>query len=268
MPNRLAHETSPYLLQHADNPVDWYPWGEEALRAARDQGKPILLSVGYAACHWCHVMAHESFEDPATAAQMNRQFINVKVDREERPDLDDIYMQAVQAMTGQGGWPMTVFLTPDGVPFFAGAYFPPEERHGLPAFVAVLDAVVEAYQTRPDEIARNAQQMVRALRPTSPSAPSGQPPELLLQEAVQRLEGRFDQAHGGFDGPPKFPQAPVLAFLLREHIRQGEPRSLAMVETTLQAMARGGLYDQVGGGFHRYVVDRAWVVPHFEKMLY
>jgi uncharacterized protein len=260
--NRLAGETSPYLLQHKDNPVDWYPWGEEALARARDEDRPILLSVGYAACHWCHVMEHESFEDEETAALMNDHFVNVKVDREERPDLDAVYMDAVVAMTGQGGWPMTVFLTPGGEPFFGGTYFPPAPRHGLPSFRQVLEAVASAYRERRADVARSAAQLVEAVRSSSDLAPSGEPlTDSVLAEAVRGLRGSFDPEWGGFGGAPKFPPASALELLLR----RGE---LDMVTTTLDAMAAGGMYDLVGGGFHRYAVDREWLVPHFEKMLY
>jgi uncharacterized protein YyaL (SSP411 family) len=260
--NRLAAATSPYLLQHADNPVDWYEWGEEALARARDEDRPVLLSIGYAACHWCHVMEHESFEDAETAAQMNGQFVNVKVDREERPDLDAIYMDAVVAMTGQGGWPMTVFLTPEGEPFFGGTYFPPAPRHGLPSFRQVLDAVSSAYRERPADVRRSAAELVAAVRSSSETRPSAEPlTDRVLSEAARNLRRAFDADHGGFGGAPKFPPASVLEFLLR----RGE---LEMVRATLDAMAAGGMYDLVGGGFHRYSVDADWLVPHFEKMLY
>jgi uncharacterized protein YyaL (SSP411 family) len=260
--NRLAAATSPYLLQHADNPVDWYEWGEEALSRARDEDKPILLSIGYAACHWCHVMEHESFEDAGTATQMNEQFVNVKVDREERPDLDAIYMDAVVAMTGQGGWPMTVFLTPEGEPFFGGTYFPPAPRHGLPSFRQVLEAVASAYREHGDDVRRSAAELVAAVRSSSDVTPSVEPlTSGILSEAVRGLRRTFDAERGGFGGAPKFPTASVLEFLLR----RGE---LEMVTTTLDAMAAGGMYDLVGGGFHRYAVDADWLVPHFEKMLY
>jgi uncharacterized protein len=260
--NRLAEATSPYLLQHQENPVDWYEWGEEAFADARASGKPILLSVGYAACHWCHVMAHESFEDPATAALMNERFVSVKVDREERPDVDALYMDAVVALTGQGGWPMTVFLTPDGEPFYAGTYFPPESRHGLPGFRDVLVAVADAYRERRDDVSRQADALVDALRRAAERSPSREPlTEEVLDDAVRGLRGAFDPEWGGFGGAPKFPPGPVVEFLLR----RGE---LEMVRTTLDGMAAGGMYDLVGGGFHRYSVDARWLVPHFEKMLY
>jgi uncharacterized protein YyaL (SSP411 family) len=260
--SRLARETSPYLLQHADNPVDWYPWGDEALARARTEDKPILLSIGYAACHWCHVMEHESFEDDGTAAVMNEGFVNVKVDREERPDLDSVYMDAVVALTGHGGWPMTVFLTPEGEPFYGGTYYPPEPRHGLPSFRQVLEAVSEAYRERRSDVSRAAQQLVDAVRASSELAPSREPlTESILSEAVRGLRAQFDPRYGGFGPAPKFPPASVLEFLLR----RGE---LEMVRTTLGNMAAGGMYDLVGGGFHRYSVDERWLVPHFEKMLY
>ncbi|HXZ57528.1 MAG TPA: thioredoxin domain-containing protein [Gaiellaceae bacterium] len=262
MANSLADETSPYLLQHAENPVDWLPWGDEALSRAREQEKPILLSIGYAACHWCHVMAHESFEDPRTAALMNERFVCVKVDREERPDVDGIYMDAVVAMTGHGGWPLTVFLTPEGEPFLGGTYFPPEPRHGLPAFRQVLVSVSDLYRERRDDVARRAQVLVEALEQAAASAPSGEPlTESLLFDAVRRLEELADPEWGGFGGAPKFPPASALELLLR----RGEAE---LAVRTLDAMAAGGMYDLVGGGFHRYSVDDRWLVPHFEKMLY
>ena len=269
MPNRLAHETSPYLLQHADNPVDWYPWGPEALELARRQDRPILLSIGYAACHWCHVMEHESFEHVETARLMNERFVNIKVDREERPDLDAIYMQAVQAMTGHGGWPMTVFLTPDGVPFYGGTYFPPEDRQGMPAFATVLDAIATAYRERRGDVERTSQRM-RELYAASAerTSSSGSPTPRLLERAYRALAQRYDVRHGGFDGAPKFPQAMALDFLLRYWRRMGTRYALEMASESFLRMARGGVYDQVGGGFHRYSVDAVWLVPHFEKMLY
>ncbi len=260
--NRLAGETSPYLLQHKDNPVDWYPWGEEALDRARAEDRPILLSIGYAACHWCHVMERESFEDEETAALMNERFVNVKVDREERPDLDAVYMDAVVAITGQGGWPMTVFLTPSGEPFFGGTYFPPAPRHGLPSFRQVLEAAARAYGERREDVGRSAAQLVEAVRSTSELAPSNEPlTDSLLSEAVRGLRRSFDPQWGGFGRAPKFPPASTLELLLR----RGE---LDLVTRTLDAMAAGGMYDLVGGGFHRYSVDEQWLVPHFEKMLY
>jgi hypothetical protein len=263
--NRLAQETSPYLLQHADNPVDWYPWGPEALERARTEDKPILLSIGYAACHWCHVMEHESFEDDATAAVMNEHFVSVKVDREERPDLDAVYMDAVVALTGQGGWPMTVFLTPEGEPFFGGTYFPPEGRHGLPSFRDVLHAIATAYREQRDDVARQAEALVGALRRSGELAPSREPlTESILRDAARALRSGFDPRFGGWGRAPKFPPAETLEFLLR----RGDDEALAMVTTTLDGMAAGGMYDLVGGGFHRYSVDAEWLVPHFEKMLY
>jgi uncharacterized protein YyaL (SSP411 family) len=261
--NRLAHETSPYLLQHADNPVDWHPWGEEAFARARAEDKPILLSVGYAACHWCHVMAHESFEDEPTAQLMNEHFVNVKVDREERPDVDSIYMDAVVAFNrGHGGWPMTVFLTPAGEPFFGGTYYPPEPRHGLPSFRQVLVALAEAYREQRDEIARQAEVMVEALRDNARVSPSGEPlSDAVFGESVAGLSRQFDQRWGGFGHAPKFPPTSALEFLIRRGLDE-------MVVKTLDGMAAGGMYDLVGGGFHRYSVDERWLVPHFEKMLY
>jgi uncharacterized protein len=266
--NRLAQETSPYLLQHADNPVDWYPWGEEALERARAEDKPILLSIGYAACHWCHVMEHESFEDDETAELMNERFVNVKVDREERPDVDALYMEAVVALTGQGGWPMTVFLTPEGVPFFGGTYYPPEPQHGLPSFRDVLETISGLYRERRGAVDGSASQLKEALEQASRLSPSSEPlTEQLLGDAAVALRRQFDPEWGGFGGAPKFPPASTLEFLLRMH-RRGDDQALPMVVKTLDAMAAGGMYDLVGGGFHRYSVDRTWLVPHFEKMLY
>jgi uncharacterized protein YyaL (SSP411 family) len=258
--NRLAQETSPYLLQHADNPVDWYPWGDEALTRAAEEDKPILLSVGYAACHWCHVMEHESFEDGATASLMNEHFVCVKVDREERPDVDSVYMDAVVSLTGHGGWPMTVFLTPTAEPFFGGTYFPPEPRHGLPSFTQLLRAVADAWRDRRADIQRDAgaitEQLRRAAQPSQePLTPT------LLTDAVHGLRRSFDAEWGGFGNAPKFPPASALEFLLRRD-------ELELVTKTLDSMALGGMYDLVGGGFHRYSVDREWLIPHFEKMLY
>jgi uncharacterized protein len=266
--NRLAQETSPYLLQHADNPVDWYPWGDEALERARAEDKPILLSIGYAACHWCHVMEHESFEDDETAELMNQRFVNVKVDREERPDVDALYMEAVVALTGQGGWPMTVFLTPEGVPFFGGTYYPPEPQHGLPSFRDVLETISGLYRERRGAVDGSARQLKEALEQASRLSPSTEPlTEQLLGDAAVALRRQFDPEWGGFGGAPKFPPASTLEFLLRMHLR-GDVQALPMVVKTLDAMAAGGMYDLVGGGFHRYSVDRTWLVPHFEKMLY
>jgi uncharacterized protein len=266
--NRLALETSPYLLQHADNPVDWFPWGEEAFAKARAEDKPILLSVGYAACHWCHVMEHESFEDDETAALMNERFVSVKVDREERPDVDALYMDAVVALTGHGGWPMTVFLTPDGEPFLGGTYYPPEPRHGLPSFQQVLTAVSDAYRERRSDVGRQAATVVEAVRRSAELRPSSDPLTAgMLGEAARALARQFDSEWGGWGGAPKFPPASTLEFLLRMHLR-GDEEALPMVTQTLDAMSAGGMYDLVGGGFHRYSVDREWLVPHFEKMLY
>jgi uncharacterized protein len=260
--NRLAASTSPYLLQHADNPVDWYPWGEEAFARAREDDRPILLSIGYAACHWCHVMEHESFEDEETARLMNALFVCVKVDREERPDVDAVYMDAVVALTGQGGWPMTVFLTPDGEPFLGGTYFPPEPRHGLPSFRQVLEAVSEAYRERRAGVTEQARALTEALGRAGERSASGEPlTATILHEAAGALRGGFDAAWGGWGRAPKFPPAPTLEFLLR----RGETE---MTAATLDGMALGGMYDLLGGGFHRYSVDERWLVPHFEKMLY
>jgi uncharacterized protein YyaL (SSP411 family) len=266
--NRLAGETSPYLLQHADNPVDWYPWGEEALERARAEDKPILLSIGYAACHWCHVMERESFEDEATAALMNEHFVSIKVDREERPDVDAIYMDAVQAMTGHGGWPLTAFLTPDGKPFYAGTYYPNQDRHGVPAFTKVLTAIAETWESRRDEVERQSGRIVDAIARASTMSESREAlTDQVLQQAARGLRTAFDVRWGGFGSAPKFPQAMTQEFLLRRHLR-GDPDALDMVTLTLDRMAAGGMYDQLGGGFHRYSTDERWLVPHFEKMLY
>ncbi len=262
MANRLAGETSPYLLQHKDNPVAWEPWDDRSLARARDQALPILLSIGYSACHWCHVMERESFEDEATAAYMNAHFVCVKLDREERPDLDSIYMEACQAMTGQGGWPLNVFLTPEQVPFYAGTYFPPEERHGRPSWLGVLGAVAQAWSERADEIRAGGDRVSRQLRGGAALEPSPDPiVASLLDDACERLRGMYDRRFGGFGGPPKFPPASTIEFLLG----RGETD---MSAHTLRAMAAGGMYDLVGGGFARYAVDERWLVPHFEKMLY
>jgi uncharacterized protein YyaL (SSP411 family) len=262
MANRLARETSPYLLQHAENPVDWFPWGEEAIERARAEDLPILLSVGYSACHWCHVMERESFEDPDTAAFMNANFVPIKVDREERPDVDAIYMEAVQAFTGQGGWPMTVFLDPEGVPFYGGTYFPPDDSRGMPSFRMVMEAVLEAYRGQRDEIRERAATMVGRLEALAKIDPGTAPGPEQLGEAVTTLLSHGDPANGGFGRAPKFPPSDSLELLLSR--RAG----LEHVERTLDAMLAGGIYDQVGGGFARYAVDSAWLVPHFEKMLY
>src|SRR5215213_9067915 len=261
MANRLAGETSPYLRQHSANPVDWYPWGEEALERAREEDRPILLSVGYSACHWCHVMERESFEDPETAAYMNEHFVSVKVDREERPDVDAIYMEAVQSITGHGGWPMTVFLDPDGVPFYGGTYFPPDESRGMPSFRMVMEAVVHAFETQREEI-RNKAPLARArLGAIGEVEPRDLAGAAELEEAVRRLLGAADRRNGGFGGAPKFPPASSLELLMA----RGETE---VVELTLDRMLAGGIYDQLGGGFARYSVDGVWLVPHFEKMLY
>jgi uncharacterized protein len=269
--NRLADETSPYLRQHADNPVDWFPWGDEAFEKAGAEDKPVLLSVGYSSCHWCHVMAHESFEDADVAAEMNRRFVNVKVDREERPDVDGIYMQAVQAMTGRGGWPMTVFLAPDGRPFFGGTYFPKEPRQGMPGFVAVLEAVDDAWRGRRDDLLEQAGKLTNVLERTGnlgAGADGPAPSPEILARAYEAARSQYDPQFGGFGPAPKFPQAMTLDFLLRTYVRNQAPETLEMVRMSLDAMAAGGLYDQAGGGFHRYSTDAYWLVPHFEKMLY
>ncbi|HEY2600739.1 MAG TPA: thioredoxin domain-containing protein [Thermoleophilaceae bacterium] len=262
MANRLAHETSPYLLQHKDNPVDWYAWGPEALDRAKSEERPILVSIGYSACHWCHVMEHESFEDEQTAAEMNERFVCIKVDREERPDVDAIYMEACQAMTGHGGWPLNVFLTPEQVPFYAGTYFPPEPRHGLPSWRQVLAAIDEAWRERRDEIEDGAGRIVQRLSGGALLEPSQEELDPAgLDQAVERLRQTFDARNGGFGGAPKFPPASAIEFLLHRGERE-------MTAQTLHAMAAGGMYDQIGGGFARYSVDAHWIVPHFEKMLY
>ena len=267
--NRLARETSPYLLQHAHNPVDWYPWGEEAFARARAEDKPVLLSVGYSACHWCHVMERESFENPEIAAVMNAGFVNVKVDREERPDVDHIYMQAVQSLTGHGGWPMTVFLTPDGTPFYGGTYFPPEDRHGLPGFPRLLAALGDAWRTRRAEVVQSGRELAESLGQTDRLRRAA---TLLGDEqlfaAFQGISSQFDEEWGGLGGAPKFPQPMIWEFVLRFFKRTGNPYAQRMVHTTLIRMARGGMYDQLGGGFARYSVDPHWMIPHFEKMLY
>ncbi|SNQ46643.1 conserved hypothetical protein [Frankia canadensis] len=280
MPNKLAEQTSPYLLQHADNPVDWWPWSPEAFAEAERRGVPVLLSVGYASCHWCHVMAHESFEDAMTAAYMNDHFVNIKVDREERPDVDSVYMDVTVALTGHGGWPMTVFLTPGAEPFFAGTYFPPTPRPGMGSFRQVMEAVVDAWRTRRQEIEESGADIARRLAEAAERGPvaglasnpaSGVADELtpgLLDTAVAGLSARFDTRHGGFGGAPKFPPSMVAEMLLRHAARTGDGHSLDMVTLTCERMARGGMYDQLAGGFARYSVDATWTVPHFEKMLY
>ncbi|MSO43779.1 MAG: thioredoxin domain-containing protein [Thermoleophilia bacterium] len=270
MPNRLATETSLYLRQHADNPVDWWPWCDEAFAEARERDVPVLLSVGYSSCHWCHVMAHESFEDPTTAGTMNTDFVPVKVDREERPDVDALYMQATVAMTGQGGWPMTAFLLPSGEPFWAGTYFPPEPRHGMPSFLQVMDGVSEAWRERRGQVMKQADLLARGIRDHATVRPvSPVPGAEMSARALGALAGLYDHAHGGFGGAPKFPPSVVIDLLLRRHMAgRGDAAEFAMAVRTLDAMAAGGVFDQVGGGFHRYSVDDIWLVPHFEKMLY
>jgi uncharacterized protein YyaL (SSP411 family) len=267
--NRLINETSPYLLQHAHNPVDWYAWGEEALERSKRENKPILLSIGYSACHWCHVMEKESFEDEEIARLMNENFVSIKVDREERPDLDQIYMSAVQMMTRHGGWPLTVFLTPDLVPFYGGTYFPPEDRHQMPGFPRILVAVAEAFRTRPEEIQQTAWEILSELRRTGLVQQSSETiNHQLLDSAYSGLARSYDPRHGGFGGAPKFPSPMNLEFLLRTFKRTGDARALEMATHTCRRMAEGGMYDQLGGGFHRYSTDARWLVPHFEKMLY
>ena len=273
--NRLAHETSPYLLQHAGNPVDWYPWGDEALARARREDRPILLSIGYSACHWCHVLERESFEDVATAELMNEHFVNIKVDREERPDLDAIYMRAVQSITGHGGWPLTAFLTPDGVPYYGGTYFPPEPRQGMPSFRQVLHAAAGTYAARKAEVREAANQMrgllERSMTPPSPEQLATGPAHAgleLARRACADIGRSYDPIHGGFGRAPKFPQPMVLELMLRVHRASGDEQLLTMATHTLRKMARGGIHDHLGGGFHRYAVDARWLVPHFEKMLY
>jgi hypothetical protein len=270
MANRLTNESSRYLQQHADNPVDWYPWSEEAFEKAQREDKPVFLSIGYSACHWCHVMAHESFEDPETARVLNEHFVSIKVDREERPDLDRIYMNAVQAMTGGGGWPMSVFTTPEGQPFYGGTYFPPEPRHNMPSFQQVLLSVADAWENRREELLAGGKRVTEALERregVAGDARGSLRPET-VEEAVRNLKLRFDETHGGWSGAPKFPQPMALEFLLRYHEMTGDPQALHMVTQTLEAMARGGIYDQLGGGFHRYSVDAQWLTPHFERMLF
>ncbi len=268
--NRLAKEKSPYLLQHAHNPVDWYPWSEEAFQKAHADNKPIFLSIGYSTCHWCHVMEEESFTNPEIAKSLNEHFVAIKVDREERPDIDHIYMQAVMAMTGSGGWPMSVFLTPDLKPFYGGTYFPPTDKWGRPGFITVLNAVHQKWASGREDLIKSSEELTKAIQTETQhqAAQSHALDEKTLQTAYQQLESRFEHEKGGFSDAPKFPQGHILSFLLRYWKRLGEPHALQMVEKTLQEMARGGMYDQVGGGFHRYSTDREWRVPHFEKMLY
>ena len=266
--NHLQHESSPYLLQHVDNPVEWYPWGAEALERAKKENRPIFLSIGYAACHWCHVMAHESFEDDATAAIMNRYFINIKVDREERPDLDAIYMTAVQALTGHGGWPMSVWLTPEGEPFYGGTYYPPEPRYQMPAFRQVLQNIADTWATRESDVRNSAQSIAGQLQSGFALDNQKSLAPDLLRRALQQLSTSFDGQRGGFGDAPKFPPSMTIEFLLRVYLREGDAFALHMAELTLEKMAHGGLYDQLGGGFARYSTDARWLVPHFEKMLY
>ncbi len=268
MPNRLADETSPYLLQHKNNPVDWYPWGPEALKHAKEEQKPIFLSIGYSACHWCHVMEHESFEDEEIAAALNENFVCIKVDREERPDLDQIYMSAVQALTQRGGWPMSVFLTPDLKPFYAGTYWPPRAGRGMPGFDQVVAAVANAWKTNRDAVVEQSQQLTNHLGEMQKGSDTGELSADLIEGAVKHFAQTFDSQHGGFGGAPKFPAPMVLRLLLRDYQRRQQRESLDMVRTTLDKMAAGGIYDHLGGGFARYSVDQRWLVPHFEKMLY
>ena len=267
--NHLIHETSPYLLQHAHNPVDWYPWGDEALQKAKSENRPILLSIGYSACHWCHVMERESFEDEKIAELMNNLFVNIKVDREERPDLDEIYMNAVQMLTGRGGWPMTVFLTPDGKPFYGGTYFPPADRYGVPGFPKILQGVANAYREKPEDVERSVEQILTALQRMSVSAESQRDfSQDIIAQSAEQLAQSYDAEHGGLGKAPKFPNVGVYEVFLRNYHRSKKSRFLDMVTNTLTKMARGGIYDHLGGGFHRYSVDEKWLVPHFEKMLY
>ena len=269
MTNRLGEETSPYLHQHRDNPVDWYPWGEEAFERARVEGKPIFLSVGYSSCHWCHVMAHESFEDANTADLMNRLFVNVKVDREERPDVDAVYMQAVQALTGRGGWPMSVWLTPDGRPFYGGTYYPDQDRHGMPSFTKVCEVVAQAWDDQRDDVEEQANKLTAAIDETVlRTRPASGLGTGILTSAIPNVRAQFDPSWGGFGRAPKFPQAMTLDFLCRALVHDPEPGTREMITTTLDAMAAGGIHDHLGGGFARYSTDEAWLVPHFEKMLY
>jgi len=269
MANRLAHESSPYLLQHKDNPVDWYPWGNEAFDRAAREDKPIFLSIGYSTCHWCHVMERESFENEQIASLMNQDFVPIKVDREERPDVDDVFMAAVQTMTGSGGWPLSVFLTPERKPFYGGTYFPPADRYGRPGFGTLLQAIAQAWKSRRSELEESADQLLSHVRANADGLPGGAPVgPAALEAAARSLVTQFDARHGGFGGAPKFPPSMRLEFLIRYGLRTGEPSARSMVEATLSKMAAGGMYDQIGGGFHRYSVDERWLVPHFEKMLY
>ena len=267
--NRLIHETSPYLLQHSHNPVDWYPWGDEAFRKAKAENKPVLLSIGYSACHWCHVMERESFENEKIAALMNELFVNIKVDREERPDLDEIYMNAVQMLTGRGGWPMTMFLTPDGKPFYGGTYFPPEDRQGMPGFSRILQGVAQAYRERPADVEKSVAQILEALHHMAESQPSEKDfARDVIGESCEKIARAYDPENGGLGQAPKFPNAGVYELFLRHYHETANERYLEIVTHTLTKMGRGGIYDHVGGGFHRYSVDAKWLVPHFEKMLY
>ena len=269
MPNRLINETSPYLLQHAQNPVDWYAWGEEPFAKARAEDKPVLVSIGYAACHWCHVMEHESFEDPDIAAKMNERFVSIKVDREEHPDVDSIYMEALQRLQGHGGWPLNVFVMPDGRPFYGGTYFPNTPRPGMPSWPDVIDAVADAYHNRREQVLQNAEALTSAILASTQTAAGDEPVRAsIAADAFAGVASAFDDEHGGFGGAPKFPQPMVLQFLLRHHARTGEPGARHFIEHTLRSMASGGMYDHLGGGFARYATDEAWLVPHFEKMLY
>ena len=267
--NRLIHETSPYLLQHAHNPVDWYPWSEEAFEKAKKENKPVLLSIGYSACHWCHVMERESFENEKIAALMNELFVNIKVDREERPDLDEIYMNAVQMLTGRGGWPMTMFLTPEGKPFYGGTYFPPEDRQGMPGFPRILQGVAQAYRERPADVEKSVAQILETLHHMAESQPSEKDfAPGIIAESCEKIARAYDSENGGLGQAPKFPNPGVYELFLRYYSESGDERYLTMVAQTLSKMAQGGIYDHVGGGFHRYSVDAKWLVPHFEKMLY
>src|SRR5437667_687514 len=268
MPNRLSKETSPYLLQHAHNPVEWYPWGEEALAKARSEDKPVFLSIGYSACHWCHVMERESFENEEVASILNERFVSIKVDREERPDIDSIYMQAVQLMTGHGGWPMSVFLTPEGGPFYAGTYFPPDDRHGMPGFKRVLANVSDTYRSRRNDVEEASAEIVQAIGASLTMGKAAAIEHHALDRAAARIAQTYDPEHGGFGAAPKFPPSMTLDFLMQVNNRASDRQLEEIIVNTLSRMARGGMYDQIGGGFHRYSVDARWLVPHFEKMLY